>query len=351
MNKEKKNESTSTDSDCSKTGSKKERTSPTCKRCEGHGVKNVLLKGHKRWCAFQDCNCLRCYIIVAEQKSSAMKIARKRALENDNKEKKAPEEIRPMPWTHIKKCNDLHVLINYTLLKIRMSDFAVLRDPLKMWYILTSLNKCAYDLDAGITHNAAWEFDANISRVIHGCPMIYHPETYCYFSPPPVMAKIGSPDEGQPVDIKFSQYPFPNLPILPPFTFPPPTLASPFPNNSFKPPTEPLIESSTEPSIESTDSSTDPFTCSKRTMMKTYSYDEASTPYCRLQMESSSSVRTYKRPSEDLLEDETSTKRSRKSPRLSPSLSDLEKTAFAIREKAGLEPAMPVSYQGLHELP
>ncbi|XP_077270083.1 transcription factor doublesex isoform X2 [Temnothorax americanus] len=291
MNKEKKNESTSTDSDCSKTGSKKERTSPTCKRCEGHGVKNVLLKGHKRWCAFQDCNCLRCYIIVAEQKSSAMKIARKRALENDNKEKKAPEEIRPMPWTHIKKC------------------------------------------------------------IIHGCPMIYHPETYCYFSPPPVMAKIGSPDEGQPVDIKFSQYPFPNLPILPPFTFPPPTLASPFPNNSFKPPTEPLIESSTEPSIESTDSSTDPFTCSKRTMMKTYSYDEASTPYCRLQMESSSSVRTYKRPSEDLLEDETSTKRSRKSPRLSPSLSDLEKTAFAIREKAGLEPAMPVSYQGLHELP
>ncbi|XP_071558862.1 uncharacterized protein [Temnothorax nylanderi] len=53
-------------------------------------------------------------------------------------------------------------------------------------------------------------------------------------------------------------------------------------------------------------------TCSKRTMMRTYSYDEASAPYYRLQMEISPSVRTYKRPSEDLLEDETS-KRSRKS--------------------------------------
>ncbi|KYN43280.1 M-phase inducer phosphatase [Trachymyrmex septentrionalis] len=59
--------------------------------------------------------------------------------------------------------------------------------------------------------------------------------------------------------------------------------------------------------------------CSKRTMMRTYSYDEATTPYYRLQMEiSPHSARSYKRPSEDLLEDETSIlKRSRKSNNLS----------------------------------
>lgn len=61
-------------------------------------------------------------------------------------------------------------------------------------------------------------------------------------------------------------------------------------------------------------------TCSKRTMMRTYSYDEATAPYYRLQMEiSPNSVRSSKRPSEDLLEDETSIlKRSRKSNNLRP---------------------------------
>lgn len=48
-------------------------------------------------------------------------------------------------------------------------------------------------------------------------------------------------------------------------------------------------------------------------MMRTFSYDEAAAHYYRLQMDISPSVRPYKRPSEDLLEDETSIlKRSRK---------------------------------------
>lgn len=51
-----------------------------------------------------------------------------------------------------------------------------------------------------------------------------------------------------------------------------------------------------------------------KTMIRTFSYDEATTHYYRLQMDISPSVRPYKRPSEDLLEDETSIlKRSRKS--------------------------------------
>ncbi|XP_012523989.2 M-phase inducer phosphatase isoform X2 [Monomorium pharaonis] len=59
-----------------------------------------------------------------------------------------------------------------------------------------------------------------------------------------------------------------------------------------------------------------PTACPKRTITRTYSYDEASAPYYRLQMEiSPQSVRSSKRPSEDLLEDEAS-KRSRKSPGL-----------------------------------
>ncbi|XP_024892529.1 protein doublesex-like [Temnothorax curvispinosus] len=164
MNKEKKNESTSTDSDCSKTGYK--RTTPKCKRCERHGVKNVELKGHKRYCAYQNCGCLICHVVVAEQKLSARNIAMKRALKNEEKEI-APEEIPPMPWflTNFKKYG-FHVLTNYTLQEIQKSGFTVLRDPSKMWYILASLNKCAYDLDAGIKNNAALEFAANISQAI-----------------------------------------------------------------------------------------------------------------------------------------------------------------------------------------
>lgn len=56
-------------------------------------------------------------------------------------------------------------------------------------------------------------------------------------------------------------------------------------------------------------------TCSKRTMMRTYSYDEATAPYYRLQMEiSPHSVRSYKRRSEDQQENEMSIlKRSRNS--------------------------------------
>lgn len=54
-------------------------------------------------------------------------------------------------------------------------------------------------------------------------------------------------------------------------------------------------------------------TCSSR-MMRTYSYDEASAPYYRLQMETSPSIRSYKRPSENLDDDEALIlKRSRKS--------------------------------------
>ncbi|XP_011160615.1 cdc25-like protein phosphatase twine isoform X2 [Solenopsis invicta] len=59
---------------------------------------------------------------------------------------------------------------------------------------------------------------------------------------------------------------------------------------------------------------------SKRMITRTFSYDEASAPYYRLQMEiSPQSARSYKRPSEDLLEDEASIlKRSRKSQGLRP---------------------------------
>ncbi|XP_071562344.1 doublesex [Temnothorax nylanderi] len=165
MNKEKKNESTSTDSDCSKTGYP--RTKPKCKRCERHGAKNVNLAGHKRNCPYQNCGCFVCLILDKEHESSARNIAMKRAFDNDKK-KLAPGEIpSPVPWfmTGLKKYG-FHVLTNYTLQEIQKSGFTVLRDPSKMWYILASLNKCAYDLYAGIKNNAALEFAANISQAI-----------------------------------------------------------------------------------------------------------------------------------------------------------------------------------------
>ncbi|XP_070529023.1 M-phase inducer phosphatase isoform X2 [Cardiocondyla obscurior] len=61
--------------------------------------------------------------------------------------------------------------------------------------------------------------------------------------------------------------------------------------------------------------------CSKRTMMRTYSYDEATAPYYRLQMEiSPNSIRSFKRPLENVPKTDESSilKRSRRSCGLHP---------------------------------
>lgn len=96
--------------------------------------------------------------------------------------------------------------------------------------------------------------------------------------------------------------------------------------------------------------------CSKRTVMRTYSYDEASAPYYRLQMEISPpdlhSVRSYKRPSEDLLEDETSIlKRSRKSNGLCPNTTPVSarRTSTLTHSQIALQRSLSESRAGLSE--
>ncbi|KYM99760.1 Doublesex- and mab-3-related transcription factor 3 [Cyphomyrmex costatus] len=56
------------------------RKVPKCGRCYIHGVV-ILLSGHKKYCQFQNCECPRCYIFLAEQRLAADKIAQKRAYE------------------------------------------------------------------------------------------------------------------------------------------------------------------------------------------------------------------------------------------------------------------------------
>ncbi|XP_070512803.1 doublesex isoform X3 [Cardiocondyla obscurior] len=258
-----------------------QRTPPKCGRCHVHGV-NVDLRGHKRYCKYQDCYCPKCYIFLQEQKNSAAKIAMKRAFDLNQTKKMSPEEVLPSSLvSYPKKKSNLRILIDFIWKE--MNEFAsVWYNPGKIYHIFAILNRYSSDLrlndDIYLDYIKLIEAKTWIHRVIHEEDIHLFMMTYYYNSSSMV---VRTSEERQSIGVPSSPFQNLSVPLNTLATFPIPDLLKPGadrPTEPFqlpdlvKPPTKSSSEPSAGPFIDpganfspepfidpGTDSSAEPF--------------------------------------------------------------------------------------------
>ncbi|XP_017879864.1 protein doublesex-like isoform X2 [Ceratina calcarata] len=67
-----------------------------CARCRNHGL-YIPLKSHKRFCKYRNCVCDQCFVTFARQRVTAVQIALRRAVEQDEVKIKLKGEVDPLP--------------------------------------------------------------------------------------------------------------------------------------------------------------------------------------------------------------------------------------------------------------